>query len=337
MKNRIHKSLGHLLEDKGTGTKISIYVPIRGDVPAHVLFTSLRESAVKLLPDTQTANSFRRWLRTIFESHRNYKNARTLACFYSNSVREVIILDQEVPSRVVVAQSWHVKPLMYVADSRPWGHLIEFNNHGISVIRSDGETHELMETIIPLVRSAMPSAFWHEELDRESLKALIARAANRIPEGTLVQINGAPAGFPQSLKFWQLFWTNVYVDGSKLGSTTREQNLNAFSQKLADQRLGALNIDISKEMDGIPVFSDPAIIARRILEGKIVRLFISLEAIQWGEMDTASGSIKHSKFQKDHLDEDVLDDIAELALRFGIEVRILRQSSFPDDLEILAA
>ena len=336
MKNRIHKILGHLLEDKGRGTKISLYVPIRGDVPAHVLFTSLRESAVKLLPDKKAADSFRRWIKTVLESKQSYQNARTLACFYSNSIREIIILDEEIPTRVVVAQSWHVKPLMYVADSRPWGHLIEFHADGISVIRSDGETHELMETIIPPVRSPLPSAFWPEELDSESLKALISRVASRIPEGTLVQINGAPAGFAQSLKFWQHFWRNVYVDGSRLGSTTRQQNLSAFSQKLATQGKGPMNIDITKELAGIPVISDPTIIARQILEGKIVLLFISLEAIRWGEMDSTSGLIKHSKFQKNHLDEDVLDDIAELALRFGIEVRILRQSSFPDDLEILA-
>ena len=87
----------------------------------------------------------------------------------------------------------------------------------------------------------------------------------------------------------------------------------------------------------MPAISDPSLIARRILEGKIGRLYISLEAIQWGEVDHINGAVKKSKFQMNHLDEDILDDIAELALRNGVEVRILRQSSFPGKFEIIAA
>lgn len=337
MKNRIHKSLDHLLEDTHVGTKVSLFVPVSGDVPAHMLFANLRDSAIRLMPDEQMAGSFRRWLQTIKEDRREHDKARTLAIFYSASVREVIYLEREIPPRVVVAQSWHVKPLLYVADSRPWGHIIEFNDSGISVIRSDGETHELMETLIPPLKSSMPSKFWYEDLDRETLRAFITRAAQRIPEGTLVQVSNAPEGICRSPIFWQHFWATVFIDNSKSGSSSRDEHLSSFSNRLKSRIKEPGPDDILRELSGMPAISDPALIAKRILEGKIGRLFISLEAIQWGEIDPRSGKVKKSKFQRDHIDEDILDDIAELALKYGVEVRILRQSSFPGNFEIIAA
>jgi hypothetical protein len=337
MKNRIHKSLDRLLEDRYVGTKISLFVSVKGDLPAHMLFTSLCESAIRLLPDEHVANSFRRWIQMIRDDRHAHKGARTIALFFSETVREVIYLDREIPSRVVVAQSWHVKPLLYVADSRPWGHILEFNDSGISIIRSDGETHELMETLLAPVSSPLPSKSWPDDLDCESLRTYINRAATRIPEGTLVQISGAPDGFARSAKYWQHFWTTVHVDESILGGSERQKHIETFSRILSLQKKDFEPSDILKELSGASVISDPALIARRIVEGKVLRIFISLEAIQWGEMDPASGTVKKSKVQTNHIDEDVLDDIAELALKSGVEVRILRQSSFPGNFEILAA
>ena len=65
MKNRVHKSLDRLLDDKYVGTKISLFLPIEGDAPEHMLFTGLRDSAIRLLPDEHVANSFRRWMQMI--------------------------------------------------------------------------------------------------------------------------------------------------------------------------------------------------------------------------------------------------------------------------------
>lgn len=337
MKNHIHKSLDRLLKDRTLETKISMYVPVQGDMPAHVILASLRESAIKLLPDKILADSFRKWLGIIRNRSHQYKDARAIACFFSESGQEIIILDHEVPPRVVVSHSWHIKPLLFAADSRPWGHIIEFNDEGISLLRSDGMSHELVETFFPTVKSQLPSKFWPEELDRSSLKELINNIVKRIPEESVTMISGAPDGFAESPSYWRLFLRHVYVDKKRIGETAREEKIVKFAEFLADYETEIAPLSVLKELSGYAAYTDPVVIARRILEGKVSCLFISLEAIQWGEVDFESGSIKKSKFQKDHLDEDVLDDIAELALREGVEVRILRQSSFPIDIEIMAA
>ncbi len=336
MKNSIHRNLDRLLHDRVPGTKISVYIPIRGDLPAHLLFTSLRESGVKLIPELLFAKSFRKWLQGVYDTHRGGKSTRTLACFYSDGVREVIALDKEIPPRVVVAQSWHVKPLMYVADLKPWGHIIDFNESGVSILRTDGESVDDLGTIVPMVNSTLPSKFWHDELDRESLRKLACLVASRVSEGSVVQILGAPDGFMQSPKFWQAYWTNVSVDTKSTGSIDRQTCLRNFGLLLSNQMLLEEPLDMLKIFKDSTPISDPEKITRLILERKIFRIYISLEAIRWGVLNENSGDISMSKFQKNHHDEDILDDIAELALRYGLEVRVLRQSSFPENCEILA-
>lgn len=336
MKNRIHKSLELLLADKHVGTKISLFVPIKGDLPAHVLFAGLRDSAIKLIPDKEVAKSFRTWVKTIRDDHREHEKTRTMALFYSETVRQVLYLEKDIPSRVVVSQSWHVKPLLFVADSRPWGHIFEFNENGISIIRSDGETHEVSDTLTPSMKSPMPSKFWPEEIERDDLRNFITLAAHRIPEGTLVQISGAPDGFARSPNFWQHFWPNVIIGETNSASSDRRKHLETFTRNISAVTKELDPDDLLREISGLPAISDPALITRRILERKIARVFISLEAIQWGELDSVTGAVKKTKFQKDHVDEDILDDIAELALKAGVEVRILRQSSFPGHFEIIA-
>lgn len=336
MKNRYQQFLNQLLSDRNSGTKISLYIPVRGDSPAHVIFSLLRDSALRLIQDEDLANDFRSWIQAIREEKQYPRRTRTVACFFSSSLQKVTYLDHEIPPRVVVAQSWHMKPLLYTASTRARGHILEFHSSGISVIRSDGVSHELVETIVPGEAVTLPSKFWPEEIDRSVLRKLISKAASYIPEGTLVQVSGAPEGFARSPKYWQQFWSNVLVDGKSLGERSLDQILSDFDQALSLQKKDLAPVDILSEISGALVISDPVLITQRILQGKVGRIFISLEAIQWGEINLNTGSIKRNRHQQNHIDEDVLDDIAELALNKGIEVRVLRQNAFPGNLEILA-
>lgn len=337
MKNRIHHGLERLLSDLRPETKISLYFPVKGDYPVHVLFAGLRDSAIRLIPDKAFSIEFRHWIQTIRTDLEINQDIRTVACFFSCSTREVIYLEREIPPRVVVSQSWHVKPLLYVANARSWGYIFEFNQDGISLIRSDGDSHELVETLVPPVKTPLPTKYWHEDLTREDLRAFISLAVGKIPKGSMVQISGAPDGFARSPKYWQHFWSSIHIDNNYNGERTRSENLLTFSRILQLHKQDLELVDVLKEIGSTPAFSEPSLILKKIKEGKILRLFISLEAIQWGVLDHASGQIKKSKFQMNHIDEDILDDIAEFALHSGVEVRILRQSAFPPNIEIIAA
>lgn len=336
MKTHSATVLEKLFTDRTRGPKISLYVPVRGDAPAHVLLSRLRDSALRLIPDENLAREFRLWIQSIRDEKTLNPKVRTVAYFFSGTHRERTHLFQEIPPRVVVAQSWHVKPLLFDSKTRNLGHVIEFHPEGISVVRSNGEDHVVIGTVSPAPKK-LPSRFWPDEIERAELRDLISRAAAFVTEGALVMISGAPDGFAQSPRFWQHFFSDVVVDDRSLGSTPRNAVIGAFNELLSKRPLPPSPGDLVLELSGAPVISDPALIAQRIVEGKVGRIFVSLEAIQWGVLDPETGRLKKSKFQSNHQDEDLLDDIAELALSRGIEVRIFRQSAFPGNLEILAA
>jgi len=76
-------------------------------------------------------------------------------------------------------------------------------------------------------------------------------------------------------------------------------------------------------------------IGKLILQRKVKKLFLSLEDLEFGELDTLTGGVKVHRGQKNTKDDDVLDDLAELALKNDVEVQIVSREFLPKDRKFL--
>ncbi len=78
-------------------------------------------------------------------------------------------------------------------------------------------------------------------------------------------------------------------------------------------------------------------IGEKILAGEIKNLCVSLEDMQFGILNTDTGEIQLRKAQMDCRDDDVLDDLVELALLHRINVSVLPKSFLPSGRVFIAS
>jgi len=338
MKTSLHLKIDQLLEDPA-GTKISLYVSVdKNRSSSHVVVARLRESALRILIENKEkylALELRRVCRELQEKLRENVSG-SYALLLSTERCEILFLEHEVPSRVIVAQSWHVKPLLYSSEEKLFGYIVEFHSQGVSLIQSDGEEHRLLETYLPPFTSVLPSKTWPENLNRETYLGFLEFIGKIVPQGHLVHVSCAPEGVAQSPQFWKKFWHNVTVDEFLFGLGRRERVFDLFGAELKRMKDRKKPFDLVNELSSTAAISDIREILRRIAVGKIRKLFVSLDAIRWGEVNNETLSVKPGASQRNHFDEDILDDVAEFALKKGVVVRILRQEKFPGKHEIIA-
>lgn len=337
MKTSLHMKIDELLEDP-SGTKVSLYVSVDGGRSSTHVLARLRESALRILNENNEkflALEFRRVCREFQEKLRE-RTSGSVVLLVSLYRCEFLFLEHEVPSRVIVAQSWHVKPLLFSSDEKLFGYIVEFNCHGVSLIHSDGENHRLLETYLPPFTPALPSKTWPSDLNRESYLSFLDFIGKIVPPGNLVQVSCPPEGLAQSVKFWKKHWPSVTVDELPFGYEHREKVLSLFSAELKRMSFKKKPFDLVKELATNAAISDIPEILRRISVGKIRRLFVSLDAIRWGEVNNEKLTVKPGASQRNHIDEDMLDDLAEYALKKGVLVRVLRQEKFPGRHEVIA-
>jgi hypothetical protein len=75
----------------------------------------------------------------------------------------------------------------------------------------------------------------------------------------------------------------------------------------------------------------------KILNKEIKKLCVSLECMQFGEVDAKTGQVILNKSQLNAKDDDLLDDLVELALEKGIKVSVVPKKYLPDGRSFVAS
>jgi len=329
-------NLDELLAHDAPGTKISIYLQRSTPESEAKVFAGMREQALRLLDgagDKQLSDEFRTWSGRIFTTLEKFPARKTAAIFFSGPFRKLFFFDQELPPRVVVSDSFHIKPLLYAKSEPLRGYLIEFHRSGVTLWESDGR--EL--SVIEYFQSPLTDPEWPYRTPRKTLMDFLHNIAVTLPTDAYVQVCGAPEGIARSQRFWSDYVTDPYVDICPFGHDEREEARMKFLSRLKLRYLERLSLDITERMRSPESTLTPEEALRRIREKRVSQLHVSLEAVRWGTIDRDTGTISYRRMQTDHRDEDVLDDIAELALRNGVAVKVVKQISLPRKVEIVAS
>jgi hypothetical protein len=77
-------------------------------------------------------------------------------------------------------------------------------------------------------------------------------------------------------------------------------------------------------------------VARSAVQGRVLDLLVAEGARQWGHLDPASGAVTLSEGQSDHRDDDVLDDLAEAVLLRGGDVFAVPPERMPSGSPVAA-
>ncbi len=317
---------------------VSIFVPlISAELPSVKILAALLRVANRLLtseghpPITVSTLDWKRW---------EQQGSATLSLFIGGGVTTVIPLPLRLPPRVVVARSFHIKPLVAAREYVVGALLVHFSDRGASVYNVSTGDEVLLETYLP-ARSKVPLDWGQLSRGekREFLEFLLSEIQGlRTPEVAFIGISNAG----DSLLSSPGVWGSLGLEVIDVEERTRAQvPQNAIS--ILRLRVGKIiNDRYRRRVKEAYVDEDKSLatiedLGPRILKRELRSLCVSLEDMQFGVVDTTSGLVGLHRAQSDCQDDDVLDDLVELALRNDIQVSVVPRAFLPPGRTFVAS
>ena len=167
MSNIYHDHLKQLRSIKtNSNPAVSLYVPLKSNdyVPSKI-FSALIKAADGLMAKGGHPNleimtpEWDRWIK---------QGTTTLAIFHHNGTTNLIPLPTRMQPRVVVANSFHIKPVVTASNEYVDALLLHFNESGANLCRVNPVGEILIDSYLP--SKELPKTDWPSKLGRQSLR-----------------------------------------------------------------------------------------------------------------------------------------------------------------------
>jgi hypothetical protein len=237
---------------------------------------------------------------------------------------------EEINDLVVVADSFHIKPLLRIKNNEEGFVLIAISSKAIAVwLESNGQLYR-MDTIENTAQTEDPDT----NKSKPEVKDFLAKTAAEINKS--IAFYKAPvllAGVKEHIGHMKKFLNhpnllNDFIIGNverMKVEDLRERCLDLlipYYQLKENKAIYELNQAV-KRNQAITYIEDIAVSA---VYGKIKKIFVIENRQVWGRIDKNSGEIFISPKQTDSHDDDILDDVCQLVLAKGGEVVVLKNA-----------
>jgi hypothetical protein len=292
-----------------------------------------------------------------------------LAVFRSREVLEVYSVPFDLPERVVVADAFHVRPLIrylqssaryYVLSlSRNAVALYEGNEHGLSAVPAAGLPASLADALQTgdvatftnrhSGGAGVGAASFHgsgsgEEDRKEELEPFfraVDEALWEILRDEHVPLLLAGVGYYHPIYREVSRYTHLLhdgVEGNFERATPAELHERAWPivrEHLRRREVRA--VDEANGLRGRGLSSDDLdTVARAAVQGRVRRLLLARGRHVWGRFDRVTGDVELHESQQDSHDDDVLDEVAQAVLSRGGEVLLLEPERLTNGTKVAA-
>ncbi len=368
------KRLQALLQ-KSSGPCLSIYIPTHRHHPETeqdpIRFSNAIRQAERLLSDRHSEAEIRDLLDPVaaIANHEFWRHQSDgLAVLRSASVLEEYRLPIPVPELVVVADSFHVRPLIRSLNASARYFVLALDQGGCELF--EGAADRLSKLDVP----GMPGGA-SEFGSRERTSGVGAHATSRggatrrthsagdartVVEDDLesyfravdravaltLQHEGAPvilAGVDSLVPTYRRIsrlrhLAEATIPGSPQAAS--HDALQASARTVANAILEA-NAELALEKywraaergRASDLLED---IVRQARRGRVRRLFLARGVHVWGTIDPTTGQVQRTDAQQGSHDDDILDDVAESVYGFGGEVVAIPLMKMPRAAEVVA-
>jgi hypothetical protein len=325
----------------GSIPAVSLYVPLKSNdyVPSKI-FLALIKVANGLMVKAGHSSlgimtpEWDRWMK---------QGTVTLGIFYHNGITKLIPLPTRMQPRVVVAKSFHIKPVVTASNEYVDSLLLHFNESGASLYRVNLLKETLIGSYVP--SKEHPGIGWPSILCKKSLadflEFLQKTTKGSIQSSTkILGVTGASFTELQSDSFWKKIELPVaFLDDSFRLAVPH----NAFSimrlrlaQIVNERHTDSVEKALGGENPGQGFFLVKNL-APKVLKKEIKQLCVSLDCMHFGEIEAETGNIKLNKSQLNASDDDLLDDLLELAIDNGVQVSVVPKKYLPEGRSFVAS
>lgn len=340
MKELMNQDLKSITE-ADSAPMISIYLSKDGALDLKTLNEKWKESLNKaeyyLLKDYAKSfvNSFMEplWLTDCLQSLEHLDKG--IIIFFSSTIQGYWRVQSTIADLVVVADSFHIKPLLRINNNEKGFFLISMSARAVNVwVEANCHLHRLetyrneielegeMEKNVNKILKANPREFF-------------AHTANELNK--MLSIYKLPiilAGVNEHLGHMKKYLDHpMILTESILGNVERERTdelrakcfelLEPYYRKKELQAVEELNLAVKKNY-AITYIEDIAVSA---VYGKIKKLFVVENRQLWGALNKMTGEIFVSPSQTNSHDDDILDDICQVVLSHGGEVVVIKEAA----------
>jgi hypothetical protein len=286
---------------------------------------------------------------------------------------EVFELQRSVPELVIVARSFHLKPLLRIVQSADRYQVLALNRKEVKLF--EGNRDALDQVELENVPSTITAALGEELTEpyqgfhgvgpyhatggsagirhgrgqkKDDVNLDMERFFRVVDRGILEHHSrptGLPlllAGLPQNVAGFRAVTRNPFVLGAAIeldaDSLTLEQ-LRAHAWRTVEptylERLAELADSYNLNRSRGLGDQDPAAIAEAAVAGRVGTLLIDAERLVPGKIDAATGKLERRPF-KDPEADDVLDDLAETVVRMKGEAIVVPTQRMPSTTGVAA-
>ncbi len=358
----------------GPGPRVSVYLPTHRRHPEWkqdpVKYRALLHQAEELLATQYKSRDAKAFLEPLrrFEGERHWEYSLDgLALFHSERNTAAYRLPIPVPELVVVADTYHTKPLLrflhsnrrylVLAVSQKAVTLYEGSPFGAGAVNLHGVPRNLREALgVPdydrsfsAIGGGIRGGVFHGAgPGKEVKKEELSRFFHAIDRGLREYLRDERVPLLlAAVKYYHPIYrqANRYPELLDQGLEGNYERANAeqihneawpIVRRLFDARIEACASRF-RELDGTRIVSDRIQdVAAAAVSGRVRCLLVVEEEPVWGILDRKTGSIQFHDRQLGTDDADVLDDIAEEALKRGADIYVAPRASMPTASPIAA-
>lgn len=260
---------------------------------------------------------------------------------------KVYKLQRTVPERAIVADSFHTKPLLRIAQSADRFHVLAISRDKARLYQGDRYGLDEVHTDPQYPRSALEAfgeADWDgqeytqgsNEIDQAAQRYF--RAVDRAIADNYSKPYGLPlilSGLPQNQTAFRAVSHNpaiveqgISINADSLSADELRARAWEIMGPRYAQKLAALVEDYGTMKARDLATDELSDIAMAVMGGRVRVLLVEDERIIAGRIDAATGRIVGGDIADAHTD-DLLDDLAEATLRMGGDVVVVEQDGMP--------
>lgn len=268
----------------------------------------------KLLKDQKTLSNF----------------GENLAIFKKDGYMRVLNLSRPVEDQFVLSSTFHVKPLLAMQQSEGSGTLVFCEKNHVKIFTSTGSvTFPMREFNLGHIRQELAkidenkfshsyfmlskqllSNWLEDSLSSNAIKNMGPillygdRSMAQFVRGCIESIDRT-----KTIEYKEALHPDVkqatrWCQG-RIVSLLKQENVRRIQE-------------FSKLEEGEFISYDLQEIVHNLMAGRVKRLMVAADQNVFGKIDEGTGAITFTHFQKDHEDDDILDDLCQMAIERGV-------------------
>lgn len=354
MVNSKNKLLKSVIDSKD-GVHLSTYIKFDGDLISfknrlNQLLTSVDEHLSFAMSYEEKTHFLKPFKALASDSETLSKFKGNIAIFRKNNFFRFISLPTEIEETAVVADTFHIKPLIKWAQQDQDFILVGLTAAGADIYKGNQvDFKKIDEVVYPdLIKNINNEgrrlSLKEKRLRKAELQNTIewlARWVNDLTSGMPIMVFVAGPGefvkpFVKGFRSEKLYPETLSSLYSENAAVEICKNIRALlrldSREKLYQHLKEFEYAQKMKTAKVNIFQ----IAKAAIKGKIKKLVIAEDLHVFGKLDHSTGGVSIHPLDLDHEDDCLLDDLAQTVLLKGGEVIVAKRSEIPMGRPIVA-